>query len=68
MILLQSNLSFPNTMQHRLGFLMQMGALIFLPMVMFWQLQFGLQVIYMPILLIVGIVVFSIGTKLRDSK
>jgi len=55
-------------MQHRLGFLMQMGALIFLPMVMFWQLQFGLQVIYMPILLIVGIVVFSIGTKLRDSK
>lgn len=55
-------------MRHQFGTLLQFVTLVFLPMLIIWQLTFGFQLIWMPAMLVVGIVVFSIGTKLRESK
>jgi len=54
-------------MRSQIGFLLQLAALVFLPVTILWQLNFGFNPIYMPALLIVGIVVFSIGARLRES-
>lgn len=54
-------------MRQHLGFLMQLAALAFLPMLIFWQLEYGFRLIWMPGLLLVGMVVFFVGTRLRES-
>jgi len=54
-------------MRQHIGFLLQLAALIFLPMLILWQLEFGFRLIVMPALTLVGIVVFWIGHKLREG-
>lgn len=54
-------------MRHRIGTGLQFLVLVFLPMLMIWQLEFGFPLLYMPGLLVVGIIVFTIGTQLRES-
>ena len=46
---------------------MQYAALVFLPMLILWQLVFGFRLILMPALTLVGAVVFWIGQKLREG-
>jgi len=47
---------------------MQFSVLVFLPVLILWQLSFNLRLIIMPIATMVGIVVFWLGTRLRESK
>ncbi len=54
-------------MRHWIGLLLQIVGLVFLPLLSLWQLNFGFPLIYMPALLLAGLVVFSIGTKLRET-
>ncbi len=54
-------------MRHRLGMGLQFLVLVFLPMLIIWQLEFGFRLVYMPSLLLVGVILFSIGTRLRES-
>ena len=56
-----------NEMRRQLGFYMQFSMLVFLPMLVFWQLQYGFHLIWMPALLLVGVVFFIVGTRLRES-
>ena len=53
-------------MRNQIGFLMQMAALTFLPVLIIWQLNFGFRLLWMPSLTLVGAFVFWIGHKLRD--
>ena len=52
-------------MKHQIGVLLQLMVLSLLPCLILWQLNFGFNLIYMPMLLLVGIVVFEIGRRLR---
>jgi hypothetical protein len=52
-------------MKHHLGVALQFLVLVALPMLVWWQLNFGFALIWMPALLVVGIAVFSLGTWLR---
>ncbi|MDZ4685142.1 MAG: PQQ-binding-like beta-propeller repeat protein, partial [Planctomycetaceae bacterium] len=52
-------------MKHQLGVVLQFLVLIALPMLCYWQLQFGFPLIWMPGLLLVGVVLFTAGTWLR---
>ena len=54
-------------MKQQIGFLMQLAVLALTPMLIYWQLQFGFRLIVMPAMLLLAFVVFSIGTKLRES-
>lgn len=54
-----------NDMKQQLGFLMQLFVLAMLPMLILFQLSFGIQLIVMPVSLVIGIVLFSIGVQLR---
>ncbi len=54
-------------MRHQLGMAMQFLVLVFLPLLIVWQLEFGFPLLYMPGLLVVGIIVFTVGTRLRES-
>jgi hypothetical protein len=54
-------------MRQQLGFLLQLAALTLLPMLILWQLDFGIPLVVMPILTVVGIVLFYIGYKLREG-
>jgi len=54
-------------MRHQLGVLLQFLVLVGLPLLCWWQLTFGFQLIWMPALLTVGIVVFWMGTRLRGT-
>jgi hypothetical protein len=54
-------------MRRQIGFLMQFGALVFLPMIILWQLVFGFRLIVMPALTVVGALVFWIGYKLNQG-
>ena len=54
-------------MRHYAGMLMQFAALVFLPLLIIWQLNFGFPLIYMPGLLLAGVLVFFAGTRLRES-
>ena len=55
-------------MKHTLGMLLQLLALGTLPSIVIFQLFYGFRLIVMPISLICGIVVFGIGTLLREAK
>lgn len=52
-------------MRNTFGFLLQLAALIFLPMIILWQLEFGFRLLWMPGLTAVGVSMFWIGHKLR---
>jgi hypothetical protein len=54
-------------MRQQIGFLLQFVVLVFLPMLILWQLEFGFRLILMPALTLVGIIVFWIGYKLREG-
>ena len=54
-------------MKYRLGILLQFVALAMLPSIIIFQLFYGFKLIVMPISLLCGICVFSIGTALRES-
>ena len=53
-------------MRNQLGFILQFAALVFLPLLIIWQLNFGFQLIWMPALTIAGALVFYIGHRLRE--
>ena len=54
-------------MKQQLGFLMQLFVLAMLPVLIVFQLLFTIRLIVMPVSLIIGIVLFSIGARLRES-
>ena len=54
-------------MRHYFGLFLQFLALIFLPLLILWQLNFQFPLIWMPGLLLVGVIVFAVGTRLRES-
>jgi hypothetical protein len=54
-------------MRQHIGITMQFLTLVFLPLLILWQLEFGFPLIWMPGLLVVGILVFTICTRLRES-
>lgn len=54
-------------MKHQIGVVLQFLVLVFLPILIIWQLEFGFKLLYMPGLLLVGILIFTIGTQLRES-
>lgn len=54
-------------MRQQIGFYLQFAVLVFLPMLILWQLEFGFRLILMPALTLAGIAVFWIGYKLRES-
>ena len=54
-------------MQHQSGILCQLSVLAGLPVLVIGQLRFDYHFLVMPISLMIGIVVFWIGTKLRES-
>ena len=55
-------------MRQQIGFLMQLAVLSLLPFVIIWQLKFGMPLIWMPVLTLAGIALFSLGTKLRGGQ
>lgn len=55
-------------MRQQIGVLLQFLVLTALPMLCYWQLQFGFRLIWMPLLLTVGIVLFWLGTRLRETS
>lgn len=54
-------------MKQQIGFLLQLFVLGALPMTIFYQLEYGFPVFIMPICLLIGIGVFSVGSLLRNS-
>ena len=55
-------------MKYILGLTLQLTALVLLPCLITYQLFFGFPLIVMPISLVVGTLIFFIGTKLRESS
>ena len=55
-------------MKHRIGILIQLVVLAGLPALIYFQLRFGIKLIVMPACLLAGIILFSLGTKLRESQ
>ena len=53
-------------MRQQLGFAIQALVLMFLPLIIGFQLFFGFKLIYMPMCLIVAIAIFSVGQFLRN--
>lgn len=54
-------------LKHYVGMLLQLITLSILPLIIVFQLFYGFKLIVMPISLLVGITLFSIGTMLRES-
>jgi len=54
-------------MKQQVGTLIQLFVLGALPALIVYQLTFGIPLIVMPASLLVGVVLFSIGTRLRES-
>lgn len=52
-------------MRQQVGFVLQLIVLMFLPLVIGWQLFFGFPLIAMPACVVVAIAVFSVGQVLR---
>jgi len=51
-----------------LGFLIQMAVLMFLPIVIGWQLFFGFRLLIMPAATLAAILLFTLGHVLRSSR
>lgn len=56
-----------SSIRNTVGFLLQFAALVFLPLLIFWQLDFGFRLLWMPTLTTVAVVTFWIGHRLRDK-
>lgn len=54
--------------KHLLGMFLQLLTLGMLPLMILFQLFYGFRLIVMPISLLIGITLFSIGTALRESN
>ncbi len=55
-------------MRQTIGMLLQIAVLAFLPLIILYQLNFGFRLIVMPVCTTIGIALFWIGTRLRESK
>ena len=55
-------------MKYGLGVLLQIISLAMLPSIIIFQLFYGFKLIVMPISLLCGICIFSLGTALRESQ
>lgn len=53
-------------MRQRVGFLLQLLVLMFLPLVIGWQLFFHLPLLAMPLATLLAVAVFSLGHRLRQ--
>ncbi len=53
--------------KHLVGMFLQLLTLGVLPLIIVFQLFYGFRLIVMPISLLIGITLFSIGTALRES-
>lgn len=53
--------------RNSLGFLMQFAALVFLPVLILWQLDFGIPLLVMPTMTLAALVLFYVGHSLRDK-
>lgn len=54
--------------RNALGFMLQMAVLMFLPLVIGWQLFFGFPLLAMPASTLLAIVLFSVGHALRQRS
>ncbi len=54
--------------KHLLGMLLQLLTLGVLPCLVVFQLIYGFRLIVMPTSLLIGVIFFTIGTALRESK
>lgn len=54
--------------RHFFGMFLQLLTLSVLPLIIVFQLFYGFRLIVMPISLLIGITLFSIGTALRESN
>ncbi len=54
-------------MKHQVGVFLQLLVLAVLPVLVYWQIMFGFELIVMPASLLAGVVIFSVGTKLREQ-
>jgi hypothetical protein len=54
-------------MRQKIGYRLQLAALTMLPMLILWQLDFGMPLIVMPMLTLVGIIMFYVGYRLREG-
>jgi hypothetical protein len=52
-------------MRQSIGFLLQLLVLVFLPLVIWWQLTFGFRLVVMPAATLSAIALFSLGHVLR---
>ena len=56
-------------MRFQVGFLLQFGVLVLLPLLIFYDLDFGFnRLVVMPALTVAAIMLFWIGYRLRESK
>lgn len=54
-------------MKHFVGLLLQFVVLAVLPIIVIWQLYFGIPLLVMPVSLTIAVVIFFVGTRLRES-
>jgi len=54
-------------MLHHIGIFLQIAAMVLLPLIILYQLAFGFKLIVMPTCTVAGIIVFWIGTMLREK-
>ncbi len=54
-------------MKNLIGMYLQFSALVFLPLLIIWQLQYGFELIWMPGMLTLGVIVFYVGHLLREK-
>lgn len=54
-------------MRNSIGAGLQFLALIFLPLLIIWQLNFGFRLLWMPGLTLAGLGVFWLGHALREK-
>lgn len=54
-------------MKQQVGMLMQLLVLGALPALIYFQLVYGVRLLVMPISLMIGVVIFALGTTLRNS-
>lgn len=55
-----------HSVKHHIGIFLQFVVLAVLPILVIWQLYFGIPLIVMPVSLTIGVVMFTLGTKLRE--
>jgi hypothetical protein len=53
--------------RHHIGIMLQLLVLVFLPVLIYWQLTFGFPLIVMPALTVAGILIFWLGYVLREG-